>query len=146
MNKQSKCLSFLKITDHAQAPFRGSQLSAGYDLASAYDYKISPGTICKVNTDLVLLFPSGCYGRLAIRSSLAVCGIDILGGVIDPDYRGNIVIVLINHGKQDYEIKRGHRVAQVVCEKIRFPKIFETKTVAYKPLSRNKKGFGSSGV
>ena len=70
-------------------------------------------------TDLAMKIPSTCYGRIAPRSGLAwKKHIDVGAGVIDADYRGNVGVVLFNHGKDDLVVKRGDRVAQLVLEKI----------------------------
>ena len=62
--------------------------------------------------------PESVYGRIASRSGLAFnkC-IDVARGVIDPDYTGEIKVILVNHGETDYNIQVGHRIAQIVFEK-----------------------------
>ena len=93
-------LRFVRLSEHATAPTRGSARAAGYDLFSAYDYTISPMEKAIVKTDIQIAVPSGCYGRVAPRSGLAVKHfIDVGAGVIDEDYRGNVGVVLFNFGK-----------------------------------------------
>ncbi|XP_076785787.1 deoxyuridine 5'-triphosphate nucleotidohydrolase, mitochondrial isoform X2 [Arvicanthis niloticus] len=97
-------LRFVRLSEHATAPTRGSTRAAGYDLYSAYDYTISPMEKAIVKTDIQIAVPSGCYGRVAPRSGLTVKHfIDVGAGVIDEDYRGNVGVVLFNFGKEKFE-------------------------------------------
>lgn len=89
--------------------------------------------------------PAGCYGRVAPRSGLAAKhGIDVGAGVIDEDYRGNIGVVLFNHGKEAFEIKRGDRIAQLICERIVYPVLEEVEKLT--ETVRGAGGFGSTGT
>ena len=84
-------LRYSKITRHGQTPTKGSDLAAGYDLHSAYDYIIPPYSKQLCKTDIQISMPKGCYGRIAPRSGLTLhYFIGIGAGVIDQDYRGNI--------------------------------------------------------
>jgi hypothetical protein len=75
-----------------------------------------------VRTGLAVEIPPGFYGRVAPRSGLAVRhGIDVLAGVIDSDYRGEILCALVNHGDEPFEVEPGARVAQLVVEAIATP-------------------------
>lgn len=75
-----------------------SPMSAGLDLKSAYEYYINPGGKCLVKTDFQLIFPPYCYGRIAPRTGKAYRHhISVGAGVIDPDYKGPISILLFNH-------------------------------------------------
>ncbi|KAG3261821.1 hypothetical protein H1C71_016725 [Ictidomys tridecemlineatus] len=97
-------LRFVRLSEHAMAPTRGSARAAGYDLYSAYDYIVPPMEKALVKTDIQIALPSGCYGRIAPRSGLAAkYFIDVGAGVIDEDYRGNIGVVLFNFGKEKFE-------------------------------------------
>ena len=70
-----------------------------------------------VKTDIRIALPVGCYGRIAPRSGLALKhSINVGGGVIDGDYRGNVGIILFNHSDQDFLINRGDRIAQLIPE------------------------------
>ena len=69
----------------------------------------------------------GCYGRVAPRSGLALKKfIDVGAGVIDTDYRGEVGVILFNFGSEDFVINMGDRIAQLIFEKIKTPKIKET--------------------
>ncbi|XP_073424556.1 deoxyuridine 5'-triphosphate nucleotidohydrolase, mitochondrial [Dendrobates tinctorius] len=140
----SSVLRFAKLSEHASAPTRGSVRAAGYDLYSAYDYTIDPQDKAIVKTDIQICVPTGCYGRVAPRSGLAAKHfIDVGAGVIDEDYRGNIGVVLFNFGKEPFAVKKGDRVAQLICERIVYPDLEEHKSLD--DTERGAGGFGSTG-
>jgi dUTP pyrophosphatase len=88
--------------------------------------------------------PPGFYGRVAPRSGLAVRhGIDVLAGVIDSDYRGEILCALVNHGQEPFEVEPGARVAQLVVEAIATPEPAWTEEL--EETARGAGGFGSTG-
>ncbi|KAL6479580.1 hypothetical protein MHYP_G00130130 [Metynnis hypsauchen] len=137
-------LRFAKLTENATTPSRGSSKAAGYDLYSAYDYSIGPMDKAIVKTDIQIAVPPGFYGRVAPRSGLAAKHfIDVGAGVVDEDYRGNVGVVLFNFGKETFEVKKGDRVAQLVCEKICYPDLVELETLD--ETERGSGGFGSTG-
>ncbi|XP_005376761.1 PREDICTED: deoxyuridine 5'-triphosphate nucleotidohydrolase, mitochondrial isoform X3 [Chinchilla lanigera] len=137
-------LRFMRLSEHATAPTRGSALAAGFDLYSAYDYTIPPMEKALVKTDIQIALPSGCYGRVAPRSGLAAKHfIDVGAGVIDEDYRGNVGVVLFNFGKEKFEVKKGDRIAQLICERIYYPEIEEVQGL--EDTERGAGGFGSTG-
>ncbi|XP_034535845.1 deoxyuridine 5'-triphosphate nucleotidohydrolase, mitochondrial isoform X2 [Notolabrus celidotus] len=137
-------LRFAKLTEHATKPTRGSTKAAGYDLYSAYDYSIGPLDKAIVKTDIQIAVPHGCYGRVAPRSGLAAKNfIDVGAGVVDEDYRGNVGVVLFNFSKETFEVKKGDRVAQLVCERICYPDLEELETLD--ETERGAGGFGSTG-
>ena len=110
-------LQYVKLTPNALPPTRGSSMAAGLDLKSAYNITIPAFGKGLGETDLAILVPPGCYGRIAPRSGLALHHhISVGGGVIDADYRGN-VCHLFNHSSTPFQIRRGDRVAQLICEK-----------------------------
>ncbi|NXA64751.1 DUT protein, partial [Mohoua ochrocephala] len=137
-------LRFTKLSENAFAPSRGSARAAGYDLYSAYDCVIPPMEKAIVKTDIQIALPSGCYGRVAPRSGLAAKHfIDVGAGVIDEDYRGNVGVVLFNFGKETFEVKKGDRIAQLICERIYYPELEEVE--ALDDTERGEGGFGSTG-
>ncbi|XP_039901313.1 deoxyuridine 5'-triphosphate nucleotidohydrolase, mitochondrial isoform X1 [Simochromis diagramma] len=138
-------LKFAKLSEHATTPTRGSAKAAGYDLYSAYNYSIPPMDKAIVKTDIQIAVPHGYYGRVAPRSGLAAKHfIDVGAGVVDEDYRGNVGVVLFNFGKETFEVKKGNRVAQLVCEKICYPDLVEQETLD--ETDRGAGGFGSTGT
>lgn len=138
-------LKFKKLSENAFTPTKGSEKAAGYDLYSAYDYIVPPQDKLLVKTDLQIALPDGCYGRVAPRSGLAVKKfIDVGAGVIDQDYRGNVGVVLFNFAKEEFVVKKGDRVAQLVLERIFLPELEESK-VDLEETNRGSGGFGSTG-
>ncbi|XP_059746271.1 deoxyuridine 5'-triphosphate nucleotidohydrolase, mitochondrial isoform X1 [Bos taurus] len=112
--------------------------------ACAYDYTVPPMEKVLVKTDIQIALPSGCYGRVAPRSGLAAKHfIDVGAGVIDEDYRGNVGVVLFNFGKEKFEVKKGDRIAQLICERIFYPEIEEVQVLD--DTERGSGGFGSTG-
>lgn len=115
-------------------------------ISSAYDYTVKAKNKELVKTDLQVMIPEGCYGRVAPRSGLAVKNfIDVGAGVVDSDYRGNLGVVLFNFSDQDFQVKKGDRVAQLICEKIEFPELVEEKENLTE-TERGAGGFGSTGI
>lgn len=137
-------LRFARLSENATAPTRGSARAAGYDLYSAYDYSVPPMEKALVKTDIQVALPYGCYGRVAPRSGLAAKHfIDVGAGVIDEDYRGNVGVVLFNFGKEKFQVKKGDRIAQLICERIFYPEIEEVQVLD--DTERGSGGFGSTG-
>ncbi|XP_068595785.1 deoxyuridine 5'-triphosphate nucleotidohydrolase, mitochondrial isoform X2 [Brachionichthys hirsutus] len=142
--EEGAVLKFAKLSEYATTPTRGSAKAAGYDLYSAYDYSVGPMDKTVVKTDIQIAVPHGCYGRVAPRSGLAAKNfIDVGAGVVDGDYRGNVGIVLFNFSKETFHVKKGDRVAQLVCERICYPDLVERKTLD--ETARGDGGFGSTG-
>mmetsp|Transcript_25499 Transcript_25499/g.41144 ORF Transcript_25499/g.41144 Transcript_25499/m.41144 type:complete len:224 (-) Transcript_25499:35-706(-) len=138
-------LQVAKLSEKAMVPTRGSPLSAGYDLYSAYDATVPAGGKALVKTDIAVKCPVGTYGRVAPRSGLAwKSHIDVGAGVIDADYRGNVGVVLFNHSKVDLPIKAGDRIAQLVLEKVCMAPIVEVPKL--EDTERGAGGFGSTGM
>lgn len=137
-------LLFKKLDDGAKLPTRGSEHAAGYDLHSAEDLLLPPYSQVVVSTGLSVAIPEGHYGRIAPRSGLAVqYRINIQGGVIDHDYRGEVKVLLMNHGPATVEIDKGQRIAQLILERISTP---EAEWAEELPeTTRGIAGFGSSG-
>lgn len=138
-------LQVKRLSPDATLPVRGSEFSAGLDLSSAEDCVVPARGKCVVRTDLAIAIPPYTYGRIAPRSGLAAKHfIDVGAGVIDSDYRGPVNVVLFNHGKKDFDIAKGDRIAQLILEKILLPVVVETNILD--KTIRGTDGFGSTGV
>ena len=137
-------LGVKKLTYDSILPTRGSSGSVGYDLYSNMDCVIHASERGLVSTGITVVLPPGVYGRVAPRSGLAVkYGIQVGAGVIDPDYTGEVKVVLFNHGDKDFEVKKGDRIAQLVLEKCDTPPSEEISIV--EDTDRGSGGFGSTG-
>jgi dUTP pyrophosphatase len=114
------------------------------DLYAAADLTLSPGETARVSTGIALEFPSEYGAMVEDRSGLAVSGITTLAGVIDPGYRGEIQVVLVNLGKTAAEICVGDRIGQLRLVR-RIEASFE-EVDALNKAPRGADGFGSTGV
>lgn len=134
-------LKIILLSENAYIPSRATPESAGLDLQSAYDYILLPHNKILIKTDIVICLPEGTYGRIASRSSIAYnLHIDVGAGVIDADYRGNILVLLFNHSNENVHIRKGDKIAQLIVERIMYPTI---KIVEhYKNTERDDHGFG----
>jgi dUTP pyrophosphatase len=138
-------MGFTKLSERATEPFSATAGAAGYDLFSAEDINIPPFGKAGVKTDLRIELPRGCYGRIASRSGMALFKHAVaVAGVIDPDFRGNLTVILFNHSPLEVlEIKLGDRIAQLICEGYKKPALVEKKILSR--TERGGKGFGSTG-
>jgi dUTP pyrophosphatase len=151
-----------RLSETAKIPKRGSQHAAGYDLYAdentfvpamqcemtyvngLQQYKVYAGSKL-VSTNIAISIPHGYYARGASRSGLAVKNsIEVGAGVIDSDYRGEVKVLLRNHGASSFEIKQGDRIAQLIIEKIITPDPMEVEELS--DTLRGAGGFGSTGV
>ena len=138
-------LKVQKLSNNAALPKRSTDGAAGYDLCASQDCTIPAGGKGLVKTGLSISFPTGLYARIAPRSGLALKKfIDVGAGVVDSDYRGEVGVVLFNHGDQDFEVKMGDRIAQLILEKIDTPPVEEVQGLD--DTVRGSGGFGSTGV
>jgi dUTP pyrophosphatase len=143
--QQMHYLVVQKLSSQATLPTRGSTGAAGYDLASAIDTVVPARGKVQVPTDLCFLFPEGTYGRIAPRSGLAWRHhIDVGAGVIDHDFRGNVTVILFNHGDVDMGIQRGDRIAQLILEQHLVARVVEVDKLPN--TMRGDQGFGSTGI
>ena len=97
------------LSPEAICPQKGSSEAAGWDLST---------TMAVISTGLALEIPKGCYGRISSRSSLASQGLDVAGGVIDADYRGEVKVILVNRSSSPKQFDVGDGIAQVIIERI----------------------------
>ncbi len=145
--------TYLKITqvEHAQdlpLPSYATDHSAGMDLLAANDQaiKLKPSEIVMIPTGVAIALPIGFEAQVRPRSGLAAkFGITVLNtpGTIDADYRGEIQVILINHGKNDFVIERGMRIAQIIIAKYEHVKLDLVQTL--NETKRGVGGFGSTG-
>lgn len=139
----SSVLRIKLLSSTATCPRRQSGGAAGYDLHSAVATVIESGTCSLVPIGIALVLPENTYGRIACRSSLAVKGLSVEGGVIDSDYRGELKVLLRNHASSDFEIGVGDRIAQLIVEKIATPDVIVVDEL--EESARGSGGFGSTG-
>jgi dUTP pyrophosphatase len=132
-----------KLNSSAIVPTRGSIKAAGYDLYATENYILKPGERKLFKTGLSMEIPSGLYGRIAPRSGLAYKhGIDVLAGVIDEDYRGEIGVILINFGNEDKAITANDKIAQIIFEN--YTEVDFKESVKLEETTRGSGGYGST--
>jgi len=125
-------------------PGYASAGAAGADLRASEAALIAPGARAAVATAVRLEIPPGHVGLVWPRSGLAVRhGIDTLAGVIDSDYRGELKVVLVNHGDEPFRIAPGDRVAQLLIQRVERVRFTGVEQVA--DTARGSGGFGSTG-
>jgi|TARA_R110000824_G_scaffold124501_2_gene283050 dUTP pyrophosphatase len=128
------------------APKRATEFSVGYDIYSAEDEVIRPLDRKLIRTGIKLSMPVGIEGQIRTRSGLASKhGVFVLNspGTIDPDYRGEIKVLLFNSGVTPFDIEKGDRIAQLVFSSYLSPVLSQSSAVSY---IRGEGGFGSTGI
>lgn len=129
-------------------PERATSHAAGYDIRSAEDsVTLAPGEIRLVSTGLVMELPEGVECQVRPRSGLALKhGITLPNspGTIDPDYRGEVRVIMQNLGKDSVTLERGERIAQLVFARFETPGV--TLVEAVSETARGEGGFGSTGT
>ncbi len=132
-------------------PSYRSELAAGLDLAAAIEegttLKLAPGERALVPAGIVLELPAGLEAQVRPRSGLAHRhGVTVLNtpGTIDADYRGEIQVILINHGKETFTLSRGDRIAQLVISAVVTVTFEQAEKLSI--TGRNTGGFGSTGA
>ena len=135
-------VQIVKLTENAVVPVRATAGSAGLDLFAAYDTIIPPRGVEMIKTDIQIKCPEKTYGRIAPRSGLALRQITVGGGVIDGDFRGNLGVILFNHGRQDFLVRRGDRIAQIIFERFEQASVWLCTTLD--ATDRGSGGFGST--
>jgi dUTP pyrophosphatase len=153
-------LKVKKLSEHATIPTKAHSTDAGWDLYAAYDRiigsftseadiepKVQKLTLVEkliVKTDIAIDIPSGYYGKIEDRSSMALKRIKTAGGVIDAGYHGNIGVIMLNLGDEPFMIKKGDRIAQLIIHQIPTTSLVEVDD--FKESERGEGGFGSTGV
>jgi len=128
-------------------PLQATAGAAGHDIHAAEDATLEPGTFRAIATGYAIAIPDGYEGQVRPRSGLAARhGVTVLNapGTIDADYRGEVKVILVNHGTETYTLKRNDRIAQLV--------IAPVTTCVFEPVARlpetrrGSGGFGSTGM
>jgi dUTP pyrophosphatase len=126
-----------------------SHSASGMDLYAAIDGEVvlKPGERKLIPTGFKMALPEGYEAQVRPRSGLAVKnGISVLNtpGTIDEDYRGEVGVILVNHGQEDFKVKRSDRIAQMVINKVEQADIEEVQSLT--ETHRSSGGFGHTGI
>ena len=119
-------MEIVLMNDDAIIPTQASKRSAGLDLYSSIDVNIEVGSINKINTGICISLPENSYGSIRDKSSLAAKGLLTLGGVIDSDYTGEIIVIMVSL-IEPIKIKKGQKITQLIVSNIMYPEIKKVK-------------------
>lgn len=135
-----------RIDPRAQLPAYAKPGDAGMDLRALEPQTIPPGACRLVRTGLVVEIPPGFEGQVRPRSGLALKhAVTVLNtpGTVDSGYRGEVGVILVNHGTADFAVAAGDRVAQFVLARFETARVVEADDLSR--TERGEGGFGSSG-
>ena len=138
-------VSYKLLTESAQMPFKSHRTDAGFDLFADEDAWIFAKERQTIKTGISFEMPHNMAGLIWPRSGLSVKkGIDVLAGVVDSGYRGEIMVCLYNTSDEDVEINRGDRIAQIIFQEV--PMISLLLRDELETSQRGSNGFGSTGT
>lgn len=135
------------MNEEAKLPYRANDGDAGIDLFSIEEKIIKVGETELIGTGIQIELPKGTEAQIRPRSGLALKhSITVLNspGTIDEGYRGEIKVIIINHGKTDFKVEKHMKIAQMVIAPVLKVQLVQTKVLS--DTGRGKGGFGSSGV
>lgn len=138
----SNTVEFVLIDESARKPCKGTKESVGFDVYSPIDITLGAKQVSKIPLRLKLVLPPWLWVQILDRSSMGKNGLTVFGGVIDPDYSGEISVMIYNTNDYEYHVSKGDRVAQMVFHYAITPNMINQEIV-YKV--RNEGGFGSTG-
>ena len=144
---QPVTVRFMKLEEGATLPCYAHSGDAGMDLVAFQEVSIPAGDVALVRTGLSIQLPPGTEAQVRPRSGLALKRkVTVLNtpGTIDEGYRGEIGVILINHGKEDFIAEKGMKIAQLVIKPVLRVEIEEADSLT--ETARGIGGFGSSGV
>ena len=137
-------LKVKKLDPDAKMPSYAHAGDAGMDIYSNETVTIKPGEALKVKTGIAFEIPEGFVGLMWDKSGIAFNHkLKTLSGVIDSGYRGESLVSLINLGAEPYIIEKGHKIVQMLIQKVECPEIIEAESLS--ETSRGAGGFGSTG-
>ncbi|MDD2503537.1 MAG: dUTP diphosphatase [Clostridia bacterium] len=140
-------LKIRKIHPNAKLPEYAHPGDAGLDIYSVEEAVIDPGCSHMIHTGIVIELPEGTEAQVRPRSGLALRHqITVLNspGTIDAGYRGELGVILINHGKTEFLVEEGMKIAQMVIQPVLRAAVEESEELSDSP--RGSGGFGSTGV
>ncbi len=132
-----------KICPEAKVPNYSHAGDAGLDLFSNEETRLHPGEVKAVSTGIKMAIPAGYVGLIWDKSGLSLRGVHRLAGVVDAGYRGEVKVVLINLGKEDFLIQKGMKIAQMLLQPVEAGEVEEVEELD--ATARGEGGFGSTG-
>lgn len=140
-------LKIRKIHESAVTPSYAHEGDAGLDLYSIDEVEIAASETTLIHTGIKIELPQGTEAQIRPRSGLALKhSVTVLNtpGTIDEGYRGEIGVILINHGKNTFKVTKGMKIAQMVIKPVLYVEVEETDELSQ--TSRGQGGFGSTGT
>ncbi len=138
-------LQVQKLYESALLPTYAHDTDAGMDLYCGEAITIASGYRAQVKTGIALAIPQGYVGLIWDKSGLShKCGLKVLGGVVDAEYRGEVLIGILNTSTEVYTFAQGDKVAQLLVQKVEHPTLVEVASLT--ETSRGSNGFGSTGI
>jgi len=145
-------LKIYRITKRNPLPRYMTADASGIDLMASLEnpIEIRPGEFAHIPTGIIISLPGGCEAQIRPRSGLAFKhGVTLLNapGTIDADYRGEVGVLLINHGKETFTVTNGMRIAQMVVARVQTASIEEAMSIEeLEKTDRDSGGFGHTGI
>ncbi len=137
-------LKIKKLYPESKIPIYAHDGDAGFDLYSREEIILSPGERKMVPTGIAMEIPEGYVGLVWDKSGLSMKhGLKNLGGVVDAGYRGEVTVGIVNLSQEKYVIEGGHKVAQMLIQKVERVEIVEATELS--DTARSDGGFGSTG-
>lgn len=136
-----------KLSEEAKLPVQALPGDVGFDLFANEEVVLKPGERKLVSTGIKIALPEGYEAQIRPKSGLAINhGVTVLNtpGTIDAGYRGEIKVILINLGNEEFRIEKGQKIAQMVFNKVEIPRLEEAEELD--KTARNEQGFGSTGL
>jgi dUTP pyrophosphatase len=137
-------LKVRRIHPEAKLPVYGHPGDAGLDLFSVVDRVLAPGDVFAVPTGVQMAIPAGFVGLIWDKSGISLEKIHRLAGVVDAGYRGEVQVVMINLGREPFNIKKGTKIAQMLIQPVAAVQVVESDDLD--DTSRGEGGFGSTGL
>jgi dUTP pyrophosphatase len=133
-----------RLTESAKLPERGTEGSAGLDIFADENVSINPGETIKIHTGIAVEIPPGCVGLFLDKSSFGITGVHNYAGVIDSDYRGELMVVLHNSTSVGKVYVAGQKITQLVV--VPFISLHPYEVQELSDTQRGNGAFGSTGA
>lgn len=140
----ARILAVKILKKNGRLPEKAHDSDAGFDLFAVEDVVIKPGELKQVPIGIAVQLPQGYWAELRDKSSRASQGLHVLAGVIDQDYRGEVIAVISNSGHKAVDIKAGEKVCQMILHQVYPAMVFEVDEL--NTTKRGQGGFGSTGL
>jgi dUTP pyrophosphatase len=137
-------LQVKRIVPQAKLPSYGHPGDAGMDLFACVDHTLEPGGVFAVPTGIKMAIQAGHVGLVWDKSGISLKGVHRLAGVVDAGYRGEVQVVMINLGREPFEIKAGMKIAQMLIQPVQAVEVVEAAELD--DTARGEGGFGSTGL